>query len=404
MTLWTLIADFFTLDPELTAQAVQQEAWIPIAIAAVSAAGSLYSKYKEGEAMKDQANKGNEMSERARQQAMARLSPEQMYTAFQTFFPGLVNDPNQGTSMGAPPKMVGQGEGAGMANYDQNDGAITQAASYDPNPGAGAASYGVEYDVARADGGSVEAGQNVLVGEEGPEVLQMQTDGNVIPNPGTTAQADAGVGAGDAAPPVEPPSTGDPGSPPGQKTVEGGFEQDPVTATDLSMGHVFDMLMNPGRFSTADYERRQEEASAGYQSRVQDIDAQAMAGGIDPGSGAASTMKASAAKQEAGIKSEAARDQQLIEQQLRRADIGAGQQMLMQMMNYILQLQGTRANAASGSFANPQVVNTGMGDGIAQFGDLAAQAVQDYNDSKGGGSNNDAADQSGVYGPPIQGD
>jgi hypothetical protein len=398
MTLWNLIVDFFTLDPAITAQSVEQTAWIPIAMAAVSMAGSLYDKYQANKSMQEQANKGNEMTEVARQDSMKRLSPDEMFTAFQTFFPGLAPDPAGGVGGhggSQPAKMVGQEFGAGRKNYDPNDSGITTGAVRDPNPGAGAetalanmptSAFGPgSIDGARAEGGDMQAGGSYLVGEDGPEVVTPQSDGVVSPNPGTGTL-----------PGTEPPPTvGGPSdqSPAGTKIVRGGFENNPTTGTELAMGHMFDFFTNPGRFSTADYERRQESASEGYQSRVQDIDAQAMAGGIDPGSGVAGTMKRGAAMQESKQKAEAARDQQLLEQQLRRQDIGAGQQMLMQFMNYILQLQGARSSAARGQFSNPQVIDPSMGEGLSQFGDLMGQAIKDYNSGDGG---SDMPDMSGA--------
>lgn len=380
------------IDPHGVAVATQ-EAWIPIAIAAVSAAGSLYSKYKAGKDAKKQAGAGNEMTERARQQSMQRLSPEALYTAFQTFFPGLTSDPGAANTPGSSPYSGPAGQGfdqrvspTAAPNADagyQDPAKQEQVASND------ALAQRMGYDGARAQGGPMDAGGSYVVGEQGPEVVTPQQNSTVTPNPATTPAAPQMAGAPSQGMGTAPQTGADPSVAPAPAdapaTQTGGFENQPVTANELMMDRMYEMLANPGQFSTADYERRQEDASAGYQSRVQDINAQAMAGGIDPGSGVAGSMMAGAARDEANLKSEAARDQELIEQQLRRADIAQGSQMFMQAMNYILQLQGSRASIASGQFANPQIVNTDMGGGIAQFGDLAGQAVAGYNarDKKG---------------------
>ena len=426
MEFWMRLAEawtsFWAHDPH-GIMVETNKAWIPIAIAAVSAAGSLYQKHKEAKDAERQAGAGNAMTEAARQDAMQRLSPEALYTAFQTFFPGLVGAPGD-TNAGAPTSLGGydpQSDTGGVGIGVAKSGAVSapgQISSPNAPPSAPggidpsqvdtfqgqsnqrfAESLGA--DGARAQGGPVQAGQSYLVGEQGPEVVTPAQNGNVTPNPATGGAPAAPTGAGDMGagtaptPGVQQPTV--PGAPPTEAGATSQQYVDPsagqqVNASDLAMNRMFELLANPGQFSTADYERRQEEASAGYQSRVQDITAQSMAGGIDPGSGVSSSMMAGAAKQEAGLKSEAARDQQLIEQQLRRADIAAGSNMFMGMMNYILQLQGSRASVASGQFANPQIVTPNMGAGIAQFGDQVGQAVSAYNANSPTSSNSSDGD------------
>jgi hypothetical protein len=401
MSILTAIVEFFSLDPTLTPLMVEQTAWIPIAIAAVSAAGSLYAKYKEGQDAKGQANLGNEMTEAARQQAMQRLSPEALYTAFQTFFPGLVSDPGN-TADPSFSTYSGPKQDLNVVNQDFAPGSMMEARPEAPNQSAGyqapnpqadandALAQRLGYDGARAQGGSMQAGGSYIVGEQGPEVVTPRQDAQVTPNPATTGEAPPAPAAGQTgdvgiAPPGGNTPAPEPITSPGGEatpTTTGGFQNEPVTANELMMNRIYEMLANPGDFSTADYERRQEDAARGYQSRVQDINAQAMMGGIDPGSGVAGSLMAGAARDEANLKSEAARDQQLLEQQLRRADIAAGGSMFMSMMNYILQLQASRASVASGQFANPQIVNMGLGSGIAQAGDLVGQAVAGYNANK----------------------
>lgn len=411
MTIWTLIAEFFTIDPGIAAQAVEQTAFIPILISAVGAGMSLYAKKRAADQAADQAGAGNEMSEQARQDSMQRLSPEAMATAFSTFFPGLVQDQPAAREQRTTFKNEDTG---GAATSQPSQRYPGQALSSDtqfrmgPTPGnipGRTSTYlddigmvgegGLEDRIAgsREQGGPMKEGESYLVGEGGPEVVTPTQDAQVTPNPNTQppppTAGSVGIGesGGGTTPNPEQPSQPTVPTPTGaSETLNLSEPGAAPAANQLAMGNLLDMLANPGQFSTADYERRQEAASAGYQSRVQDITAQSMAGGIDPGSGVSQSMQRGAAMQEAKVKSEAARDQQLLEQQLRRTDIAAGQQMMMQMMNYILQLQGARSNAAGASFANPAVTATdNYSEGIGTAADIAIDAYNSSQANAGGG-------------------
>jgi hypothetical protein len=140
---------------------------------------------------------------------------------------------------------------------------------------------------------------------------------------------------------------------------------------EMLMAHLQNFLMNPGQVSTIAYERAQEQIGGALNNSLQNIVGSVAGSGIDPTSASSMGQMQSSILNAGRLRAEAARDQSLIEEQLRRQDIGTGADLYMNMLNYITQLQNARAQAAAGTgFAPAQAVNPygSLAQGIGQAG------------------------------------
>jgi hypothetical protein len=172
--------------------------------------------------------------------------------------------------------------------------------------------------------------------------------------------------------------------------------QEPApTIGGLSTEHTLDYLMNPGQVSPVMYERAQEQANIGLNAAGNAGTTQLSGRGVDPGSPMGQLMSQSAGLNSQKIRNEAARDQSILEEQMRRQDIQAGIGNYMNFLTQIMQLMGIQVGVASGN-AFPQVapvdpyagVNTGIG--------MLNQGLQDVGQRGGGGPGQNGNSQ---YGP-----
>jgi hypothetical protein len=103
------------------------------------------------------------------------------------------------------------------------------------------------------------------------------------------------------------------------------------------------------------YHRQQEQANQGLNTAVQSIQGGLSGRGVDPNSAMGKSLEQGAVMESQRLRSEAARDQSLMEETLRRQDIQSGIANYMQFLQSIFQLGASRAAAATGG-GFPQVM------------------------------------------------
>lgn len=167
--------------------------------------------------------------------------------------------------------------------------------------------------------------------------------------------------------PTPPPPLG--GGPQAQAPSIGGL------ATEQTRG----LLADPGQFGPQAYERRQEQANVGLNTALQAIPGGAAGSGIDPSSPAAKLLEQSAILGSQRMRHEAARQQDLLEEGMRREDIASGINQYLKYLNTIFNLAGRRAGTRSGgSFPQVSPINTQapLGQGVATAGYLLGNYFQ----------------------------
>lgn len=137
--------------------------------------------------------------------------------------------------------------------------------------------------------------------------------------------------------------------------------------------NILNMLTNPGQTSTVGYERAQEQAEAtrrGLSTLFSSRGAQAGIGG----GGSMGLLQLVAALNAGKLRNEAARDQTLMEEQLRRQDIQIGANLYNQILQSIFGLAAMRGSALAGTNYQPAPsTGTQLAQALGMFATMGAQ-------------------------------
>ncbi len=264
---------------------------------------------------------------------------------------------------------------------------------------------------ARATGGSLQPGQQTLVGEQGPEVVTSPGGGTVAPGPvqgptpgpttpplpnpvdpiitgdtGTGLMAPAGTGGDGRDDPLD--GRADSREPPvdtgigvfGEQMSEKIRQARSIPQNQPSqfdsfgeavVGQNEQLARNPGDLTSAPYERQQEEANRALQMATMAVSGQMSQSGVDPNSPMGQSLMMAATAAANRQRSEAGRDFDLASEALRREDIDRATGAYINMLQTVFGLQGMRAQAAGGQGFTPiSPINpySGMATNIAQLG------------------------------------
>ena len=380
------------------------------AIGAGTGLVSGYLGYRGAQEQAESARIASDRAENARQESMEALSDTNIFDMSNWLFPGLFAGSSAGPSQGAARAGRGGTRADRVAARTQNPRNVLEALERDPRLAhmlrRGRA--GNRPAEPRALGGPVQPGAPYVVGEQGPELMVPDQPGTVVPNPGPPGPPGSGGSGNPVGNPVAPPPVAAPVPPvvtpdnpvapdaaggggvlPPQQGVQGGANLVPNQQTGaqpagtgatpgLAVARTEGLLQNPGQTSPAYYERQQEQANQGLSTATAAIGGDLSGRGVDPNSGLGQTMQQSAVLDSQRLRSEAARDQSLIEEGLRREDIQAGVSQYLSYLQTLFGLAGLRSGAAAGG-AFPQVapINTyaPLGTGVSTAGYLLSQGM-----------------------------
>ncbi len=152
--------------------------------------------------------------------------------------------------------------------------------------------------------------------------------------------------------------------------------------------HMTNFLENPGQFSSALYERDQEQANQGLNAAVQGIQGGLAQAGVDPNSPLGQAQMRDAALDATRQRSEAARDYSLAKEGLRREDIAKATADYLAFLQATFGLQQSRAAAAAGTgFPQVEPINpyTGLGTGVSTLGYGLSEYYKNRNTDQAGG-------------------
>lgn len=316
--------------------------------AGISAYGAKRAASKQGQ--------GNVMTEQARQEAIRHVSMGNIRNVGNQLFPGLVGFGKTSVD----PKIMDTVRGGGPAPTHET--------------------RMIEDIKGKAQGGPIEKDEPVMVGEEGPEIVVPQEDGEVIPSPGTKPGFPTLPTPGEPSPePGIPIAPGEEGAPEVREGVVG-TPGDPTLAPgglgELSMGHAINFLTNPGQIGTEQFERAQEQANVGLQTNIQGMMGGLTGMGVDPRSPMAQIMMQGAVNQSNKLRNEAARDLSIQQENLRRGDIQTGMTAYQNFLNQVFNLIGMQADVIGGgdfqNIQNPINPYQNIGGALAEGGLLLA--------------------------------
>ena len=247
-----------------------------------------------------------------------------------------------------------------------------------------------------AQGGNAEPGETVMVGEQGPEIVNLPAGGTVVPNPGTPLKAATPIAAPGTPQleqplstqqpplggPLTTPSSGAP--PPGPGGIVTGTpppRPKPAAAPNtgsLVSNAINDVLSNPGKTSPAGYERDVANANQALNASRMAISGELSGAGVDPSSGAGQFELQNAVGQAHRSRNDASQKQAQREETLRREDLDRGIKDYMAALQMSFNLAAAKASAIAGqAFPQVQPIDTyaGLASGVSSLGYFLGQAM-----------------------------